>query len=96
MTKKITSVEELASLTQNEFVAMGRRIDSRFDNVDKKFDSVDRRFDGIADTLDLMRVDLREVKLILGPLTKNVAALEETVGQLTKRVVGLEDKVGLR
>jgi hypothetical protein len=83
--KKFNSIDELAALTQQEFLAVGRR----FDRLDPK---VDAGFKAMADVLDLMRADLHDVKVALGPLVRTVASLEETVRHLDKRVARLEEQ----
>ena len=83
--KKPNSIDELAALTQQEFLAVGRR----FDRLDYKFDA---GFKAMIDVLDLMRADLHDVKITLGPLVRTVASLEETVRRLDKRVARLEEQ----
>jgi len=46
----------------------------------------------MTDVLDLMRADLHDVKIALGPLVRTVASLEETVRHLDKRVARLEEQ----
>jgi hypothetical protein len=57
---------------------------------------VDDGFKAVTDMLDLMRDDLRDVKIALGPLVRTVASLEETVQEIDKHVGRLEEKTGLR
>ena len=83
--KKPNSIDDLAALTQQEFLAVGQR----FDRLDHK---VDAGFKAMADVLDLMRADLHDVKIALGPLVRTVASLEETVRHLDKRVARLEEQ----
>jgi hypothetical protein len=83
--KKLNSIDDLAALTQQESLAVGQR----FDRVDRK---VDAGFKAMTDVLDLMRADLHDVKIALGPLVRTVAALEETVRHLDKRVARLEEQ----
>lgn len=82
--KKLNSVDELATLTQQGFLAGGR-----FDRLDHK---VDAGLKAMTDVLDLMRADLHDVKIALGPLVRTVASLEETVRHLDKRVARLEEQ----
>jgi len=83
--KKLNSIDELAAVTQKEFLAIGQH----FNRLDHK---VDAGFKTMADVLDLMRADLHDVKIALGPLVRTVASLEETVRHLDKRVARLEEK----
>ena len=80
---QISSVEELATLTQQEFLEVGRR-----------FDKVDDNLKTIVDVLDVVREDVHDIKIALGPVVRVVAALEEKVQILDKRVARLEEKVG--
>ena len=80
---QISSVEELATLTQQEFLEVGRR-----------FDNVDDSLKAIVDVLDVVREDVHDIKIALGPVVRVVAALEEKVQILDKRVGRLEEKVG--
>ncbi len=84
--KKISTIENLAALTQTEFLAVG----GRFDNLEGK---VDDGFKAIGDVLDLIQADVRDIKIALGPLVRAVADLEDKVRGLDKRVGRLEEKV---
>jgi hypothetical protein len=53
--KKINSIDELATLTQQEFLAVGQR----FDRLDHK---VDAGFKAMTHILDLMRADLHDLR----------------------------------
>ena len=52
-------------------------------------------FQAVADSLDLIRADLREVKVVLPPLVRSVGSLEAEVHDLRGRVTRLERKAGL-
>jgi hypothetical protein len=84
--KKITTIEGLATTAQNEFLNIGKR----FDTLEEK---VDTGFKALVDTLDLMRQDIRDIKMALGPMTRIVADLENSVRSLDKRVSRIEEKV---
>jgi hypothetical protein len=90
--KPINSLEELATLTQREFLAIGER----FGGLEHKVDRLDQKVNTVVDTLDLMRADLHDIKLALGPLVRSVASLEEMVRHLDKRVVRLEEQATFR
>ncbi len=94
--KPIKSVEELATLAQREFLSIGERfggLEERAGAVEKK---VDAGFRAVTDLLDLMRADLHDINVALGPLVRTVASLEETVRHLDKRVVRLEEQATRR
>ena len=80
MAKKIT-IEILAVMIQNGFkeTASRKEVDERFNAIDGKFKAVDGTFKAIVDQLDLMRADIRDIKIILGPLVRMVAALDTDV-----------------
>jgi hypothetical protein len=87
--KKSSSMDELAAVTQQRFLAVGQRLD-RFDH------KVDAGFAAVTDVLALTRADLHDVKSALGPLVRTVASLEETVRHLDKRVARLEQRANLK
>jgi len=82
---KIESIEQLARLTQQEFLGVGERLD----RLEKKTDDGFKR---VVDVLDLIRADVHDMKITLGPLARAVADLEESVRYLDKRVSRLEEK----
>ena len=87
--RNINSIDGLAALTQEEFLAVGER----FDGLERK---VDDGVKALVDILDLMRADLRDVKIALGPLVRTVASLEDSVRGLNRRVIRLEEKTRAR
>jgi hypothetical protein len=87
--KRIESIEQLARLTQLEFLDVGNRLD----RLEKKSDD---GFKSVADILDLIRADVHDMKIALGPLTRTLADLEQSVRYLDKRVSRLEEKAGHR
>lgn len=87
--ENIDSIEKLAVLTQGEFLRIEKKMDEKFERVDDVLQTV-------VDTLDLVRADIHDVKIALGPMVRSVAALEETVRVLDKRVGRLEEKAGLK
>jgi hypothetical protein len=91
MSKKLpNSIEDLAALTQQEFLAVGHRLEKLEYKVDAGLKKA------ITDVLDVMRADLHDVKVALGPLVRTIASLEETVRHLDKRVVRLEEQAALK
>ena len=49
----------------------------------------------VVDNVDLLRADVHDVKVTLGPLVHHVATMEREVGDLKKRVDRVERKVGI-
>ena len=109
MPKKITSVEQLAILAQEEFLSLGKKMgagfqkmdagfqtmDAGFRTMDAGFQAVDAGFQAVADVLDLIRADLREVKIVLPPLVRSIGGLETEVHDLRGRGARLERRAGL-
>jgi len=87
--QKIESIDELARLTQQEFLEVGDRLD----RLEKKTDD---GFKTVVDLLDLIRADVHDVKITLGPLSRIVADLEGSVRHLDKRVSRLEEKASVQ
>ena len=106
MTKNIT-IEELAEITQQKFLANRKRFDERFDGLEHKVDGLEHRFDGLeqrvdngfkalAEILDGMRQDLHDIKIAQGPLIRTVSALEGEVQNLRARLEHVEQKLGIK
>ena len=49
----------------------------------------------VADNLDLMKADIHDMKITLGPLVRQSIATERRVDELEKRVGRVEKKVGI-
>lgn len=106
MAKNIT-IEELAEMTQREFLASRQRFDERFDGLEQKVDGLDRKVDGLeqrvdhgfralAEILDGMRQDLHDIKIAQGPLVRTMSALEGEVQNLRTRLERVEHKLGIK
>ena len=74
------------------------------EGIEKLAQLVKRGFDDIAtkqqlqlvvENLDLVRSDIHDIKLTLGPLVRQTIATERRVAELEKRVGRVERKVGL-
>jgi len=87
--QKIESIDELARLTQHEFLEVG-------DHLDRLEKKTDDGFKTVVDLLDLIRADVHDVKITLGPLARTVADLEGSVRYLDKRVSRLEEKASFQ
>ena len=77
------SAENLATMTQNQFL----EIDARFDSVDKRFDSVDKRLDNVE--IRLAGVEMK-VDRIEGEIIKKVDTVKYNTTKY--RVKKLEEK----
>jgi hypothetical protein len=68
--------------------------------VGERFDGLERKVDdgvkALVDILDLMRADLRDVKIALVPFVRTVASLEDSVRSLDRRVVRLDERTRAR
>src|SRR6266700_1184150 len=56
--KKFSSIDELAALSQQEFLTVGERFDTLEQGVDRLDHKVDAGFKAMTDVLDLIRADL--------------------------------------
>jgi len=54
------------------------------------------KFQTVTDSLEQLQRDMREAKIILGPVARGVVEHEERLRNLERRVVRVEHKVGLR
>ena len=48
----------------------------------------------VVEGMDIIREDVRDIKITLGPLVRTVAALDTDMQHLTARVTRLEQKSG--
>ena len=87
MPKKLT-IDDLARMTAEEFTASRKYLDQQLGETEARIHGT---LDIVVSSLDLMRDDLRDIKIALGPLSRSVIALEEEVRNLTKRVERLEE-----
>ena len=91
MAKRKMTIEELAALTQKEFLNTNKRSEG----VDKRLEKLETILQTTVDILDLMRSDIHDIKITLNGSTRSATALEETVRHLDRRVTRLEGKTGL-
>ena len=88
--KGITSVEQLAAMTQREFLRIGEHfkgLEEKVDGLDHKVDGMEKMVDdGFKAVVGLLRLVRDDVKS---------AAVEKRVDDLGRRVNRLEEKVGL-
>lgn len=88
------SVDELAAMVARGFETTSTKEDvaELRRDMDLGFRSVSDTMKAIVDTLDLMRADMRDIKITLGGLVRSFTVLEEQVQHLDKRVSRLEAK----
>ena len=89
------TLEELARMVQGGFEQVGQDIKSFREEVNARFQDVDSRFQAVDNRLDSIESEIREIKNVLGPLVRTVAALEVDFQTLQRRVERLEYKLGL-
>jgi hypothetical protein len=75
-------IEKLAVMVQNGFLEM----DSKFSKL----------FNVLADSQELMKGDIRDIKTTLGPLVMISGMQDREVSDLKTRVARLERKAGVR
>ena len=80
-TKIDSAVEELATMTQNQFLESREYMDKRFDKVDERFEKVDKRFDEVDKKIDDLNIEVKN---------KNVSVFKHN--DLVHRVEKLEEK----
>jgi hypothetical protein len=95
---KPTTVEQLAAMVQRGFESTASKTELEAFRAETResFASVTSAMQAIVDTMDLMRADLRDIKVTLGGLVRTVTVLEESVQTLDKRVTRLEERANLR
>jgi len=78
---------------------LARAIKRGFDEVVTKKDlellATREQLQLIVDNVDLLRADVHDIKLTLGPLVRHVATMERDVSDLKKRVDRVERKIGI-
>ena len=85
------TIDDLALMIQREFHEMRRTMATK----DMLKDMVTRdMLQIVVDDIELIRADIRDIKITLGPLVRMVAALDTDVQHLMTRVARLEQKAG--
>ncbi|GEM_PF-1731246 len=96
MAKKQTTIDDLAVMVQKGF----RDVDHRFRDVDHRFQNLESQMVTkdmlklVVESVDIIREDVRDIKITLGPLVRMVSALETDMQHLAIRVARLEQKSG--
>lgn len=73
---------------------LARAVKRGFDDVSERM-ATKEQLQLVADNVDLLRADIHDIKLTLGPLVRHAAAMERDVLELKKRMERVEKKVGL-
>src|SRR3990167_8551687 len=93
MTKKKTTIDDLAVMVKNGFDDIGNRmadrnsVDQRFDSVDQRFDSVDQRFDSVDQRFDSVDQRFGVVSKKLEHIDARLAYIERDVAEIRKHFV---------
>ncbi len=85
--KKITTIEDLATLIQSEFLTLGGKIEK----LEKRMDSIEKRMNNLEKEQVEIKNELRDIKFEL----KRKVTRDE-FEELEKRVIGLEKLVLVR
>ena len=96
MPEKIT-LEQLAQMIQRGFEETSRKEDvSSFrEEVTEHFEDVDSHFKAVEQRLDSIDGEIKEIKIVLGPLARAVAQMEVDISTLRSRIDRLERRFGL-
>ena len=70
-------------------------VDEKFDLVYKKFEAIDRQFKTVFDQLEILRSDIHDTKVALGPLVKMVADRDREIHNMDLRLRRVEQRLGL-
>ena len=88
MKKKITTIEDLAVLAQNEFSAIHEKMDVGFSAIHEKMDI---RFKEIKNEILEIKSDLEDLKLRMGNMV-----FRFEIQDVEKRLKRIEEKIGLK
>ena len=92
--KKNLTIDDLAVMIQNGFSDVSDRMATKKE-MNERFQQVDERINLIVEGMDLMRADIHDIKLTLGPLVRTVAQMEDEIQNFHLRISRLEKKVGI-
>ena len=79
-------------MTHEELLSLARRVDDGFKRVDENFKRVDQVLQTLIESQELVRGELRDLKLGRDLISRAVAA---EIAELRSRVSRIERKVGL-
>ena len=101
MTKKKTTIDDLAVMVKNGFDDIGNRmadrnsVDQRFDSVDQRFDSVDQRFGVVSKKLEHIDARLAYIERDVAEIRKHFVYRDEFEDALA-RLRLVEKKLGIK
>ncbi len=97
MPKERMTIDHLARMVKRGFdgTASKAELKTLREEVATK-QEIQRGFKVVADELDLIHHDIHDIKIVLGPLVRTVAAMDANIRDLNRRVDRLEEKIGLR
>ena len=101
MTKKKTTIDDLAVMVKNGFDDIGNRmadrnsVDQRFDSVDQRFDSVDQRFGVVSKKLEHIDARLAYMERDVAEIRKHFVYRDEFEDALA-RLRLVEKKLGIK
>lgn len=88
--KKEITIDDLAVMVQKGF----QGVDKRFESIEDRMVTKDM-LSIVVDSIDIIREDVRDIKIRLGPLVHMVAAMDTDIAHLNIRVTRLEQRGGL-
>ena len=98
MTKKKTTIEDLAVMIQRGFQETARKddVDARFMDIEKRLDRIESRLNGVEKRLDGIDQELVNIKSDTSYLKSRVSEIGNLeIEHLKDRVTTLEEKVGI-
>lgn len=87
-------LENLARTSKQDLGNLAIMTKHGFDEITGKMATKDQ-LQLVVDNVDLLRADIHDIKITLGPLVSHTVAMEREVQDLKKRVDRVERKVGL-
>lgn len=98
MTKKKTTIDDLAGMVKRGFDSVDKRfeqVDKRFEQVDKRFEQVDKRFVSVEGRLDHMGAQLSYIERDVAEIRKHFVYRDEFEDALA-RLRLVEKKLGIK
>lgn len=80
--------------TDERIEELARIVKAGFDEVATKHE-VRAGFDAVTSSLDLIRQDIHDIKLVQGPLVRSVAHTERVLQEHERRIERLERRAGV-
>lgn len=96
MKKKGITNEDLATMMQREFLAIHKKMDTKFEKVDKRFEQVDKKLKDLDNSLTEVKNKVNQIDRRLFSVEEDVAEIKiKQYGELSKRVSFIEKKLGI-